>query len=202
MEKFGTAKSSEFRLQAGLCSQSRLEEERSHKCGTHKPPARSAVFRSDPIFTYRRQQRKRPDYKAEPFVLPRRLRYAFAMLAIRLADFIDRAAIEALVHEAYAVYVPRIGRPPAPMLEDYGALIGNGRVHVLEDETGIAGIVVLIPEEHAMLLDNVAVKVAAQGRGYGRMLIAFAEAMACAAGYRTIRLFTNERMTTARAHLA
>ena len=81
------------------------------------------------------------------------------------------------------------------MLEDYGALIGNGRVHVLEDETGIAGIVVLIPEEHAMLLDNVTVKRAAQGHGYGRMLIAFAEATARAAGYRTIRLFTNERMT-------
>ncbi len=47
--------------------------------------------------------------KAEPFVLPRRLRYAFAMPAIRLADPIDCAAIEALVHEAYAVYVPASG---------------------------------------------------------------------------------------------
>jgi GNAT superfamily N-acetyltransferase len=117
------------------------------------------------------------------------------MSAIRLARPADRAAIVTLVHEAYAVYVPRIGRPPAPMLEDYAALIGDGRVHVLEDETGIAGIVVLIPEEHAMLLDNVAVKAAAQGHGYGRTLIAFAEATARAAGYRTIRLFTNERMT-------
>ena len=69
----------------------------------------------------------------------------------------------ALVHEAYAVYVPRIGRPPAPMLEDYQALIRDARVHVLEDETGIAGLVVLIPEERVMLLDNVAVKSAAQG---------------------------------------
>jgi GNAT superfamily N-acetyltransferase len=130
-----------------------------------------------------------------PFALRPRLRYAIAMSAIRLAGPADHAAIVALVHEAYAVYVPRIGRPPAPMLEDYVALIGDGRVHVLEDETGIAGIVVLIPEERAMLLDSVAVKGAAQGRGYGRILIAFAEATARAAGYRTIRLFTNERMT-------
>jgi N-acetylglutamate synthase-like GNAT family acetyltransferase len=128
-------------------------------------------------------------------VFARRLRYFHLMLAIRLADAADHAAIVALVHEAYAVYVPRIGRPPAPMLEDYGALIAEGRVHVLEDETGIAGIVVLIPEAHAMLLDNVAVKVAAQGRGYGHTLIAFAEATARAADYATIRLFTNERMT-------
>jgi len=77
----------------------------------------------------------------------------------------------------------------------YGALIAEGLVHVLEDETGIAGIVVLIPEAHAMLLDNVAVKVAAQGRGYGHTLIAFAEATPRAADYATIRLFTNERMT-------
>jgi N-acetylglutamate synthase-like GNAT family acetyltransferase len=117
------------------------------------------------------------------------------MPAIRLATSADHGAVVALVNEAYAVYIPRIGRPPAPMLEDYGSLIGDGRVHVLEDETGIAGVVVLIPEQHTMLLDNVAVKVTARGGGYGRMLIAFAEATARAAGYRTIRLFTNERMT-------
>jgi N-acetylglutamate synthase-like GNAT family acetyltransferase len=128
-------------------------------------------------------------------VLARRLRYFHFMPAIRLADAADHAAIVALVHEAYAVYVPRIDRPPAPMLEDYGALIAEGRLHVLEDETGIAGIVVLIPEAHAMLLDNVAVKVAAQGRGYGHTLIAFAEATVRAADCATIRLFTNERMT-------
>ena len=95
--------------------------------------------------------------------MARRLRapVALAMLVIRLADPADHAGIVALVHEAYAVYVPRIGRPPAPMLEDYGALIGDGRVHVLEDETGIVGVLVLIPEERAMLLDNVAVKGAA-----------------------------------------
>jgi N-acetylglutamate synthase-like GNAT family acetyltransferase len=128
-------------------------------------------------------------HTGHPFVLPA------GLPAIRLADAADHAPIVALVHEAYAVYVPRIGRPPAPMLEDYGALIAEGRVHVLEDETGIAGIVVLIPEAHTMLLDNVAVKVAAQGRGYGHTLIAFAEATERAADYATIRLFTNERMT-------
>src|SRR5277367_4673909 len=84
---------------------------------------------------------------AGPFVLRPRLRYSLAMLATRLADPADHAAIVALVYEAFAVYVPRIGRPPAPMLEDYGALIRKGRVHLLEDETGI---VVLIPEERAM----------------------------------------------------
>jgi GNAT superfamily N-acetyltransferase len=99
-----------------------------------------------------------------------------------LAKPADQAAIVALVHEANAVCVPRIGRPPAPMLEDDQALIANGCIHVRENETGIASIVVFIPEERAMLPDNVTVKVAAQGRGYGRMLIAFAEAAARNAG--------------------
>src|SRR5271163_4910140 len=57
---------------------------------------------------------------AGPFVLRPRLRYSLAMLATRLADPADHAAIVALVYEAFAVYVPRIGRPPAPMLGDYG----------------------------------------------------------------------------------
>ena len=45
-----------------------------------------------------------------------------------------------------------------------------------------------------MLLDNVAVSPEAQGRGYGRMLLKFAEDSAAEAGYDSIRLYTNEAM--------
>ncbi len=107
----------------------------------------------------------------------------------------DRPAVEAVVQAAYAVYVPRIGRKPGLMLDDYAALIRQERVHVLEDGGRIYGIVVLIPEETSMLLDNVAVRPDAQGRGYGRTLIAFAEQAARDAGYGTIRLYTHEMMT-------
>jgi ribosomal protein S18 acetylase RimI-like enzyme len=114
---------------------------------------------------------------------------------IRLACPDDCTAIEALVREAYSPYVARIGREPGPMLDDYAALIAQSRVHVLEEEAGIAGAVVLVPEADTMLLDNVAVSPRAQGRGYGRKLIAFAEEAAREAGYATIRLYTNEAMT-------
>ena len=40
---------------------------------------------------------------------------------IRRAETGDRAAIESIVREAYAVYIDRIGKPPGPMLDDYGA---------------------------------------------------------------------------------
>jgi ribosomal protein S18 acetylase RimI-like enzyme len=114
---------------------------------------------------------------------------------IRSASLEDLAAIEAIVESALARYVPIIGRKPGPMLDDYRALINEGHVYVLSDGGGISAILVLIPEEHAMLLDNVAVSPHAQGPGHGRALIAFAERMARERGLRAIRLYTNEAMT-------
>lgn len=114
---------------------------------------------------------------------------------LRLATIIDRPLVEAIVRGAYSHYVPRIGREPGPMLDDYGDLISNGRVHVLEDDSIIKGILVLIPEEDSMLLDNVAVAPSSQGKGFGRRLLEFAEQIARQDGYRSIRLYTNEAMT-------
>ncbi|HVY14833.1 MAG TPA: GNAT family N-acetyltransferase [Rhodopila sp.] len=114
---------------------------------------------------------------------------------IRLAVPDDRPVVEAIVAAAYAVYVPRIGKRPGPMLDDYGALIRAGEVHVLDTGEGIGGILVLKREDGAMLLDNIAVAPDRQGRGLGRILLAFAEAAALRDGYRTIRLYTHEAMT-------
>jgi len=103
------------------------------------------------------------------------------MQQIRIATIEDQAAVEAVVEQAYRPYVARIGREPGPMLDDYAALIAAGRVHVLEIGGAVEGVLVLIPEDAAMLLDNVAVRV--QGIGVGRALLAFAEAQTRAAGY-------------------
>ena len=46
-----------------------------------------------------------------------------------------------------------------------------------------------------MLLDNVAVAPEAQGSGLGRTMLQFAEHSARMAGYRHIKLYTNEAMT-------
>ena len=81
------------------------------------------------------------------------------------------------------------------MLDDYGQLIRDGRVHVIQHDGIVQGILVLIPQEDAMLLDNVAVAPSAQGLGLGRKMLKFAEAAAVDAGYRLIRLYTNEAMT-------
>ena len=113
---------------------------------------------------------------------------------IRAATAVDLGSVETLVASAYGGYVARIGRKPGPMLDDYASFIAQGRVSVLEDGRRIVGLVVLIPESEAMLLDNVAVDPTAQGLGYGRMLLEFAERTAVDAGYQTLRLYTHEMM--------
>ncbi|WP_375463637.1 GNAT family N-acetyltransferase [uncultured Methylobacterium sp.] len=118
---------------------------------------------------------------------------------IRLARAADRAAVEAIVAAAYAPYVARIGRNPAPMDDDYAALIAAGRVHVLVVEGAVRGLVVLIPRADALFIDNVAVAPELRGRGLGRSLLRFAEAAARRSGLDTIRLCTNEAMTENRA---
>ena len=82
---------------------------------------------------------------------------------------------------------------PGPMLEDYGALIDAGRVHVVDKDGAMSGTLVLISEEMTMLLDNVAVAPAVQGLGLGKMLILFAE-KARKSGFERIALYTNEKM--------
>ena len=114
---------------------------------------------------------------------------------IRRARAEDRAAVEAIVHAAYAIYIDRIGKPPGPMLDDYARLIADGLVSVLEDaHRTMAAIIVLVPYPGHLLLDNIAVRPDRQGQGFGRQLIAFAEAEARRLGFTELRLHTHEKM--------
>jgi ribosomal protein S18 acetylase RimI-like enzyme len=115
---------------------------------------------------------------------------------LRIARPEDRAAVEAIVHAAYSIYVERIGKAPGPLLDDYAGLIAAGAVSVLEDPDGaIAALVVVLPKPDYLLLDNIAVRPDRQGRGFGRRLVAFAESEARRLGYVALRLYTNEKMT-------
>jgi ribosomal protein S18 acetylase RimI-like enzyme len=117
------------------------------------------------------------------------------MSRIRLAQPGDLAVVEEIVHDAYAHYVPLIGRKPAPMIDDYRRRIEEQRVHVLEEADAIAGLIVLIRDGNALTLYNVAVRPQSQKRGFGRELIAFAEEKAREDGCNAVQLFTNALMT-------
>jgi len=93
------------------------------------------------------------------------------------------------------MYVPRMGKEPGPMLDDYGKRVADGTAFVLEEDGTIAGILVLLPYDDHLLMDNVAVDPGFQGRGIGRALIVFAEAETMRRGYREIRLYTHQTMT-------
>ena len=113
---------------------------------------------------------------------------------IRPARPDDIPRLQAIVDAAYAKYVPRIGKKPGPMLDDYARRVAEGAAWVAEIGDSIAGLVVLLPEDDHLLLDNVAVDPAFHGHGLGRQLIDFAEREAAARGYGEIRLYTHEKM--------
>ncbi len=114
--------------------------------------------------------------------------------SVRPAGLEDAAAIRELVRAAYSKYVERIGKEPAPMLEDYAALIEAGEVWVSVEDGEVLGVLVMRPAEGHLFVDNVAVGPQHQGRGLGRELVAYAEEKATAHGLPEIRLYTNEKM--------
>jgi len=114
---------------------------------------------------------------------------------IRAANTADVPVMGQIVEQAYRHYIPRIGKPPGPMLDDYAARVSEGVVWVIEEGSTIAGVVVLLPRSDHLLLDNIAVVPARQGSGLGRRLLAFAEAEAVRRGYRELRLYSHRTMT-------
>jgi ribosomal protein S18 acetylase RimI-like enzyme len=114
---------------------------------------------------------------------------------IRAATATDVDAVRDVVLAAYQHYVPVIGRPPAPMLDDYAARIAAGQTWVLQDGDAIAGALVLENGPDCFLLDNIAIRPDRQGRGFGRALLDFAEAEAMRQGWDAITLYTHALMT-------
>ncbi|MBE9604664.1 GNAT family N-acetyltransferase [Acetobacteraceae bacterium H6797] len=112
----------------------------------------------------------------------------------RLARPDEAGAVKALVEAAYAQWVPVIGRRPAPMDDDYAALIAAGEVTVSEGESGLLGVLVLEEREGRFWLENIAVSPAAAGTGLGRRLLDVAEEEARRRGHGEIWLFTNALM--------
>ena len=87
--------------------------------------------------------------------------------SIRPAEPGDAAVVRDLVRTAYSKYVERIGKEPAPMLEDYDALIRAGEVWVWDEGGEVLGVLVIRPAEDHMFLGNVAVAPGHQGGASG-----------------------------------
>jgi GNAT superfamily N-acetyltransferase len=111
----------------------------------------------------------------------------------RPATAADLPAIREVVGAAYARYLSRMDRPPAPMLADYGAAVDAGRLWVTGQP--MAGLIELTEDGDALHVGNVAVRPGSQGTGLGRLLMDFAERRAILLGLTRLSLYTNEVMT-------
>ncbi len=116
-------------------------------------------------------------------------------VTVRRATPGDVPALYVVVHQAYLLYVPRIGRMPAPMTADYAAAVQAGQAWVAEADGQVVGLLVLVVNHGYLLIQNIAVLPSAQRRGIGARLLALAEEEARGQGLGEIRLYTNEGMT-------
>ncbi len=112
----------------------------------------------------------------------------------RLAESGDVAGINALVQRAYGPYIARLGVVPGPLRDDYARHVKGAHVYLIDGNCGPDALLVLIDRPDHLLLDNVAVAPEAQGRGLGRLMIAFAEEEARRRGFGCIRLYTHVGM--------
>ncbi len=116
-------------------------------------------------------------------------------MMIRRAGPGDVAALRAIASAAYEKYISRIGRAPAPITADYARQVSDGPAWAAVQDGQVVGFVILIAQPGYLLLENVAVLPAAQGRGVGAWLLALAEEHARGLGLGEVRLYTNEAMT-------
>jgi ribosomal protein S18 acetylase RimI-like enzyme len=114
------------------------------------------------------------------------------VLSIRPARSEDAAAIRDLTREAYAKWVTVIGREPLPMRADYEVAVRSHRIDLLHAGGKLIALIEMIVETDHLLIENLAVSPAFQGRGFGRKLLAHAEHVAAALEKPCLKLYTNK----------
>jgi GNAT superfamily N-acetyltransferase len=114
-------------------------------------------------------------------------------IRLRRAAAADAQAVRQLTREAYAKWIPVIGREPRPMSADYDAALRKHRIDLLYVDDVLAAIIETANEADHLLIVNVAVSPGFQGSGLGHRLMAHAEDLAALAGLPQLRLYTNQR---------
>jgi ribosomal protein S18 acetylase RimI-like enzyme len=112
---------------------------------------------------------------------------------IRRATADDLPAIRAVIDAAYARYLTRMDKRPAPMSRDYGPSVDAGTTWVAGSP--ITAVLTLDPRDDHLYVENIAVDPSAQGGGLGRALMEFAEQEAARRGLNRMALVTHEVMT-------
>ncbi|MBL8806461.1 MAG: GNAT family N-acetyltransferase [Rhodospirillales bacterium] len=112
----------------------------------------------------------------------------------RRADPHEGALLRAITREAYAKWVPVLGREPLPMTTDHDAAVRAHHVEFVETGARAVAAMELVFDAGHLLIENIAVRPEAQRRGLGDLILARAETVARERGYSTVRLYTNSLM--------
>ena len=112
-------------------------------------------------------------------------------ITMRRATAADAVTVRELTRAAYAKWVPILGREPRPMTADYDAGVRDHLVDLLRVDGEAVALIEMAPTADHLLIVNVAVVPAQQGRGHGRALMAHAEEVARSLNLREVRLYTN-----------
>jgi GNAT superfamily N-acetyltransferase len=113
---------------------------------------------------------------------------------MRQAGAGDAEAIRRVTREAYAKWVPVIGREPMPMGADYEEALERHRFDLMYAGGALVALIETVDEGDQLLIENVAVLPERQGQGLGSKLLAHAEALARSLGRTRLRLYTNKLM--------
>ncbi|KAJ5314061.1 pre-mRNA splicing factor [Penicillium atrosanguineum] len=125
------------------------------------------------------------------------LRYSKDGISITNATPENIPVIKDMVHAAYSKYIERIGKPPAPMTADYRVLMQTHEIFLLQKPNGkVMGSIMLRSDlpSNSIEINNLVVDPLAQGLGYGRILMSYAENIAKARGHSSLTLYTNVKM--------
>jgi ribosomal protein S18 acetylase RimI-like enzyme len=102
----------------------------------------------------------------------------------------DAPAVRQLVREAYAKWVPVLGREPMPMRADYDLAVREHEVDLAYVGAELAGLIEVIVHADHLFIENVAVSPGHQGLGLGRYLMGHAEGRAKVLGLSRLCLLT------------
>jgi ribosomal protein S18 acetylase RimI-like enzyme len=113
-------------------------------------------------------------------------------LTIRRAGAPDAAMVRQLTREAYAQWVPVVGREPAPMTADYGKAVHEHEIDLFHAGESLVALIELIVHADHLFIENIAVSPRHQRLGIGHHLLDHAERRARDAGLAELRLLTNQ----------
>jgi ribosomal protein S18 acetylase RimI-like enzyme len=114
---------------------------------------------------------------------------------VRRADPSNIDVVQEICAAAYIpAYLAVISAVPKPASEDYRPRIERGEVWLLDLDGKPVGVAVLEERSDHLLVYSIAVRPEQQRKGFGSVLLHFADQRAIEIGAPEVRLYTNQRM--------